>query len=317
MLRRWGASLLAGLTGAAIGWAGPLAFDPAVVDFGTQRQRLHLVAEVRVTNTTEKELEILRVSSDCSCTAGEPNQRTLAPGHSTVLPIRFETESSQGDVVRRLSVETSAGTAELPVRARIRAFAHWDVTPSPLLLPASPRRRDSAGAVAIKYVGSGKARLLSATTDTPWLFAELRNSSDGSGGSVIVRRSADAPTGRHEAVLTVQTDAPDEPQLNVKVSVPVPSSAKVSPNPIILPTVRAGTAATREIVVSGWEESVAPAGKMPHGSVQVKDRQPNGDYVLIVAVTPTAPGVSAQMLLLFAGSESSSIEIPVMLKALP
>ena len=72
---------------AATTWAGPLKFEPGDVDFGTKGQNLRLEAEVKLTNTTGKELQVLSVSSDCSCTAGEPKAKTLAPGASTTMPV--------------------------------------------------------------------------------------------------------------------------------------------------------------------------------------------------------------------------------------
>ncbi len=299
---------------AATAWAGPLKFEPGDVDFGTKGQNLRLEAEVKLTNTTGKELQVLSVSSDCSCTAGEPKAKTLAPGASTTMPVAMETPSYQGAITRRLTVFTSAGSDELRVKVMIRAFENWEVVPMPLMMPSSMRSQEASTVVSANYLGAENITVLGATTDRAWLRAEHNVEAGRKGGSVVLRKLVTAPAGPQQAQVFLKTNDPKNPQLALKVFVPVVSAAKVAPNPIILPTVKAGTAAVREVTVSGWEEATPPEAKLALGSVEAKGRQPNGDYVFTVTLTPTAAGMSTQMLQL-ADASSVLIEVPVILKA--
>lgn len=299
---------------AATAWAGPLKIEPGEIDFGTKSQNLHLEAEVKLTNTTDKPLDILNVASDCSCTAGEPKQQKLAPGASTTMPVAMDTRQYQGTVARRLTIFTSAGSAELRVRATIRAFENWEVVPTPVMLPTSLRNQEASALVSANYLGAENITVLGATTDRAWLRAEHNVEAGRKGGSVVLRKLATAPAGPQQAQVFLKTNDPKNPQLALKVFVPVVSAAKVAPNPIILPTVKAGTAAVREVTVSGWEEATPPEAKLALGSVEAKGRQPNGDYVFTVSLTPTTAGMSTQMLQL-ADASSVLIEVPVILKA--
>ena len=201
------------------------------------------------------------------------------------------------------------------VRATIRAFENWEVVPTPVVLPTSLRNQEASAVVTASYVGAEKITLVGATTDQPWLRAEFTAAPQGGGGSVVLRKAAAAPAGPLQARLTLQTNDAKQPQLSMNVFASVVSAAKVTPNPIILPTVKAGTESTREVVVSGWEEAAAPRAKVALGSVQVKERRANGDYVFVVAMTPAHAGMSTQMLQLGADANSVLIEVPVILKA--
>jgi hypothetical protein len=295
-------------------WAGPLKFEPAEVNFGTKGQNLHVESEVKMTNTSNQEIQILSVASDCACTAGEAQQKKLAPGESTILPVSMDTRLYQGQITRRLTVFSSAGSDELRVNVMIRAFENWEVVPTPAMLPTSFRNQEASTVVNASYLGTEDITVLGATTDQPWLRAEFNLEQGRKGGRVLLRKLAAAPAGTHQAQLTLKTNDPKLPQLVMKVFVPVVSAAKVAPNPIILPTVKAGTMTTREIVISGWEETTAPFAKLPMGSVEAKGRQPNGDYVFAVSMTPATAGMSTQMLQLGADANTVLIEVPVILK---
>jgi hypothetical protein len=299
---------------AATTWAGPLKFEPAEVDFGTKGQNLRLEAEVKLTNTSDKEIEVLSVASDCSCTAGEAKQKKLKPGESTTMPVVMETRVYQGPITRRLTVFTSTGSDEVRAKVMIRVFENWEVVPLPVMLPTSLRSQEASTLVIATYLGTEDVALLGATTDQAWLRAELNLQQGTKGGSVVLHKLTTAPAGTHQAQLILKTNDPKQPLLTMKVFVPVVSAATVAPNPIILPTVKAGTPTTQDIVVSGWEESTAPVAKLPLGSVEPKGRQPNGDYVFTVAMTPKTAGMSTQMLQLGADAATVLIEVPVLLK---
>lgn len=304
---------------AATAWAGPVKLEPAEVDFGTKGQGLHLEAVVKITNSTTTEIHVLHVSSDCSCAAGQPQQQRLAPGESTTMPVGMDTRTYLGPVVRRLVVHTSAGDAELRVKATIRPFESWEVAPMPLMLRPSRRNQEAAKEVTAAYTGTGKERraVLSATTDQPWLQAELATTPSQPAGRVTLRKLAAAPAGPNTARLILATNDPTQPRLVVSVYVPVLSDARVSPNPVILPTTKAGSTATREFVLSGWEEGAAPLVKIPTGRVEARGRRPNGDYVFLLSITPQTAGMSTQMLQLALHDNTVLIEVPVLLKAEP
>lgn len=318
-----GVAAAAGLLGvvafAGGAFANPLSFDPAEVDFGAVAQNRTLTREVKMTNTSAKEMHMLGVTSDCSCTAGEPRQQRLAPGESTILPVRLETKTFLGPLVRRLTVHTTEGDGELRVRAAIRPFEHWEVSPNPAVLPASRRDHEATAVLRAVFQGEGTRALTAASTDRPWLQAELEPPVAGgaAGRAVRLRKLPGAPSGPHTVLLTLTTDDPREPQLALKVFVPVTAAVRVTPNPIILPTTRAGVAAEREFSVGGWEEPSPPEVAFHGGTVVARGRSPNGDPVFAVSVAPPNPGMHTYSLRILAGGSEVQAEVPVLVKAEP
>ncbi len=299
--------------------ANPLKFDPPEAAFGAVAQNRTLTREVTLTNTMAREVHILAITSDCSCTAGEPRERQLAPGASTVLPVHLQTKTFLGPLVRRLTVHTTEGDGELRVRAIIRPFEHWDVSPNPVVLPASRRDQPAAAELRAEYRGAGVRVVTAATADQPWLQAAVEPPEPGGGAGRVVRlrKLPGAPAGPHTVALTLATDDPREPQLALKVFVPVTAAVRVTPNPIILPTTRVGTAVEREFVISGWEEPLPPAVKFAGGTVAARGRRPDGDHVFAVSIAPPSPGMHTYSLRVLAGGHDIQVEVPVMVKAEP
>jgi hypothetical protein len=317
--RRWNllvTFLLATL--ALVARAGPLAFDPAEVDFGARGQDVRLAAEVRLTNTSATEIQILQVTSDCSCAAGEPRQRRLAPGASTILPVSLETRSSLGPVQRRLVVHTSAGDAEIRVKVNIRPYDHWEISPAPIMLESTLRSEEASAIVSVRYLGREARVLRGVSTGREWLRASLTKLPEGEPGfGVLLQKVPGAPAGHHAVDLALLTDDPSQPKLAAKVFVPVRSAARVVPSPVILPATRVGTASTAEVVLAGWDEAGPPQARLPRGQVSVLPRRANGDYVFKVTVAPAAAGMQTQVLQISAGDDLVLLEAPVMVKAEP
>jgi hypothetical protein len=310
---KWAVFFLVGL--AAVLRGGPLKFEPAEVNFGTQGQGVHLEAEVKLTNTTTQTIHLLNVTSDCSCTAGEPRLRRLGPGESTIMPVGFDTRSYQGVLVRHLVVNTSAGSAELRVKANLRAFAQWEVTPMPVMLPTSQRRQEISAKVVVKHDGPGRFAVQDATTDQPWLQATLGAATAGQPQAVELRKLASAPVGAHLVQLTLRTNDPQQPVLPIKVVVSVVSPVRVSPNPIVLPAVPVGGTTTREVLVSGWEETSVPRAKLTGGRVESLGPRAGGDHAFSVAVTPASAGIHNLHLQFAVDEDNVLITVPVILKA--
>jgi hypothetical protein len=220
-------------------------------------------------------------------------------------------------VLRRLTVQTNAGDAELRVRATIRLFASWDVTPNPTFFSPSLRLEAASLSLSATYLGSDRRRVLGASSDQPWLQAELSAPQVGETARVHLRKLPDAPSGPHTTEVSLRTDDPDQPILAIKVYVPVLSAATVVPRPVILPATRVGQSASREIAVSGWDESTPPLLRLPAGQIEPRGRRPNGDFVFVLTVTPAQPGMNTQKLQLTLDEGQVLLEVPVLIKGEP
>lgn len=314
-LGRVGKILFVGMVVPALAWA-QLKFAPATVDLGRQLQHQQLERTVTVTNTGRAPLEILRVLSDCGCTVATPAERHLAPGASTTLQLHAETRTFQGVIERSITLETTLGDFSLPVQMQVAAFAEWDVTPLPVMLPPSNKADDARATVRLTFAGNGGTKALDAKANVPWLTAKLTPGERAGDYLLQLQKSAAiAPTGNLSAVVTVTTSDATKPTLSIPVFVAVNSGVRVTPNPILLPTTTVGTEARGTFRVIGWTGQHPPVVRLAEGEVH-SAREPNGDFTFEVRIRPERAGALTQMVQLYDG-EQVEIQVPLVLRAEP
>lgn len=292
-------------------WA-EIAADPASIDFGRQRQDKTVSAMVKLTNNGKALLSIVHVAADCSCTAATPEVKELAPGQSTNMEVSFQTRSYQGEVHRRVTVETSDGTIVVPVQAVVSAFDHWNIPAAIAILPPSNRGAEATAVVALDYTGEGTADLKSVESSVPWLKAEVTERNPKS-FKITLTKVATAPAGNHQFSIKVKTTDEHEPELNLPAFASIYSTLTVRPTPVLLPTGKVGTPISMPASLSGWEAKVDPRFELAEGSAVVRQRD-HGEVAFDVTVTPKEVGTSTQLLRIYAGDELES-EIPVIIRA--
>ncbi len=294
-------------------WA-QIAAEPAALNLGRQPQGKSVNAEVKLTNAGSEPLEIMSVTADCSCTAATPDKSKLLPGESTTLKISVETRAYQGQLRRRVRVQTSAGELTLPVEVTVSLYKSWDLSHSVIVLPPSQRGRESTLPVTLHYTGVDKVSLGKISCSPAWLTATATSQEDKKFSIALVKQ-ADAPAGNHTVIVTVETSDPEEPRLTFNVFVSISSVLRITPNPVVLPTVKVGQPAMREVVVHGWDRAGEPRLELANGSVRLTERE--GERLHFeITMTPEMSGPMTQLLRIYEG-ESLEAEIPVILRAEP
>ena len=291
-----------------------LKAEPALLDLGRHQQEQVVDAEVQLTNAGSAPLEIVGVVADCSCTAATPEKRALAPGESTPLKITVETRAYQGVLHRDIHVQTSAGELTVPIKLSVSLYKSWTLTPSVIVLPPSLKGREATLPVSLQYTGGEKVAVGKIVSSQPWLDATA-TSGDGKTFTLTLVKRAEAPAGNHSVKVVVETSDPTEPQLTLSIFIPVTSLLRITPNPVVLPTVKVGQPASREIVIHGWSEVDEPRLELSQGTARKLTRE-GGQVHFEISVTPGMPGPLTQLLRIYHG-ESLEAEIPVILRAEP
>jgi hypothetical protein len=305
-------SLVFALAGAEV--RAQLKAEPASLDLGRRQQEQVVTAEVKLTNAGAGPLEIVGVTADCSCTAATPDKRTLAPGESTPLKIAVQTRAYQGPLHRNIHVHTATGDLTIPIELKVSLYKSWELDPSVALIPPSPKGREAKLQIALHYVGGDKANLGEIVCTPSWLEATATGG-DGKTFTIVLVKRADAPAGNHSVKVAVETSDPGEPLLSFTVFVPVTSDLRITPNPVVLPTVKVGQPTAREIVIHGWSGEGEPRLELTQGQARKMERE--GDRLHFeISITPVAPGPFTQLLRIYDG-EKLEAEIPVLLRAEP
>ena len=292
-------------------WA-EIKAEPAAIDFGRQRQEKTVSATVKLTNTGKGPLSISHVTADCSCTAGTPEQKELAPGQSTNLEVSFQTRSYQGEIHRRVTVETSEGDITVAIQAMVSAFDDWSVGSSIAIFPPSNRGAEATAVIALDYTGQGTAEVKSIDSSVTWLKAVVTEH-DKNSIKITLTKAANAPAGNHQPVIKVHTTDAHEPELSLPVFAAIYSSLTVRPTPVLLPEGKVGSPVSMPVSLSGWESKENPRFEVAQGKAVVRQRD-RSEVAFDVTMTPKEPGTSTQLLRIFAGDELEA-EIPVIVRA--
>jgi hypothetical protein len=291
-----------------------LKAGPSSLNLGRRQQQQSVAAEVMLTNAGSGPLEITGVNSGCSCTVATPEKRLLAPGESTPLKIVVETRTYQGLVHRNVHVQTSAGELSIPIEVTVSLFKSWQLNPAVIVLPPSQKGRAATMAVTLEYTGGDKAGLGKIVSTPAWLEATA-TSADGKVFSINFVKRPEAPAGNHTVKVVVESSDQTEPQLTFNVFVPVTSDLRVTPNPVVLPTIKVGQSASHEIVINGWSGTAEPRLELNQGQAR-KLEQESGRFRFEIVITPAAPGPLTQLLRIYDG-ESLEAEVPVIVRAEP
>lgn len=82
------------------------SIDPFTWDFGEVETGRVLEHEFMVENKSQRTMQIKSVNTSCGCTVSQVDKRTLAPGESTPVAVRFKTKGYHGDIKQSVFVHT-------------------------------------------------------------------------------------------------------------------------------------------------------------------------------------------------------------------
>lgn len=275
--------------------------EPAAVDFGRQRQNLELMRDVVLVNHGAEPVALLGVSTDCSCSTGELQPGLLEPGAQKTLSVRFATRMYQGEIKRRLLVHTSGGDVVVPISVVVSPYENWTVSPLPVVLMPSLRTQTASGSFTLTYTGPEEVEAATARASLSWLTAAIAPGAAAKTFVVSLHKSADAPVGNLAVTVTIETTDPKSPSLAVAVVVPVASSARLVPNPVVMPVTSPGVATRAAFRIIGWTGRTPPDVRLPRGTVTSLG-QLNGEYTFEIAFTPEQAGTIAQMVQIYEGA---------------
>jgi hypothetical protein len=86
---------------------GKLKLDKNVHDFGNVQEGKYYIANIKITNAGDADLEIKNITTTCGCTAALAVDKIVKPGKSTLLKIELDTTDREGKFVRVVNIHTS------------------------------------------------------------------------------------------------------------------------------------------------------------------------------------------------------------------
>jgi hypothetical protein len=307
---------IAGLCAAAVLAAGVRAqvkFDPPAADFGRKPQNQTFSTTIRVTNAGPVPVRILKADTDCGCTTAVIAASTLAPGQSESLVVTIQSGAAEGPVSHSVFLTTEpGGTATLPVRMLVYHYENWIVTPPRVVMAPSVRGTPVSAEVRLDYLGNGPLKPTQVSSDSNWF--EVKPGATSSKSVIYyVTKLPGAPDGAAYATIRVATGDPVSPQLDIPVFAYVKPPVEVDPNPIVMPSVKAGTPAVATARMTGWDDFRQLRAELADGTVGFEGAKA-GVMTLKLTLRSAPAGYSEHKLAIYDGAKLI-VEVPVLERA--
>jgi hypothetical protein len=151
-----------------------IAFDDAVVDFGTVDQGTESTSAFLYRNKGTQMLRIGDVTSSCGCAVAQPEPRDVPPGGVGILKLSFKSGSFSGPIHKTITVRSNdpvAPTITLGVKATVRTL--FVVEPKVVNFGEIDRGKQARQEVTLKPATQEAFTLQQITTTHPELKAQL------------------------------------------------------------------------------------------------------------------------------------------------
>lgn len=117
-------------TGYVSAAKGPLIrLSERKIDFGRVEQYKQLLHDLTLRNEGDEPLVILKIDSDCGCTAAIPGDSVIQPGKEVILKVSFSTKTYKGPQTKTLILHTNDPAepkATIKVHADVRPYVRLD-----------------------------------------------------------------------------------------------------------------------------------------------------------------------------------------------
>lgn len=86
---------------------GRLKLDKNIHDFGNVEEGKYYIANIKITNAGDGDLEIKNITTTCGCTAALVVDKIVKPGKTTLLKVELDTTDRDGKFVRAVNIHTN------------------------------------------------------------------------------------------------------------------------------------------------------------------------------------------------------------------
>ncbi len=237
-------------------WATKM-FATTSHDFGTVARGQRTEFEFALENLYVEDVHIASVRASCHCTTPEIKTETLKTHQKGAIRAKFNTAAFLGQRGATLTV-----TFDKPfwaeVQLNVRGFIRSDVLLQPGSVDFGSVEQDRGGesTLTINHTGREDWRISAVRSGNPHLSAtatELARNVAQVTYQIVVRLDRHAPTGYLAENLTVKTNDPQSPEIQVHVDGIVRDRVSASPTLLFLGVVEPGQKAIKQIVVRGEE----------------------------------------------------------------
>ncbi len=261
MLRYWFLNLLV-LASFALSqasgqeWAEKM-FNKLEHDFGTVARGAETVYKFEITNLYKQPMKILGVRSSCGCTSPSIENKVINTYEKAYLVAKFNTHTFVGRHGATLTVSFGA-----PFAAEVQVRVHGNIRGDVVFAPGAvefgkvDEGENKEQRITVSYAGRDDWKIVDVTNDNDHFEVEIDGESRTAGKvtyNLIVRMKDSVTAGFVKDQLTVVTNdtRAESQRIPLFVSGHIVPEISVTPETLVLGTVKAGHPITKKVVVRG------------------------------------------------------------------
>ena len=255
-------------------------------------------------NKGVEDLVLSKVETTCSCTlAFLPKETTIHPGGQGELTVGFDSngrEGGQSQIVYIHSNDPISPIVQLGIGGVVKP-TYLPVSVRSLHFGTVKKRAGASREFSIRDPGDNSLAVSEVTSDSQFVKATLTRD-EKEGLAYLVKAElqpgpdgsrAGAPIGEFKGKITVRSNHPKEPAVEIPVTAQVVGDVEVFPNQFFLGVLKKGHTASRTIVVSSVGTEALKIKKIdsPFDSVTVKSEAATKGkkYNVTASLKTTAP----------------------------
>lgn len=298
-----------------------LRLDAYNFDFGFIEQGERARHTFALQNRGDKPLVLSSVDTSCSCTqASLPKEQTLPPGCKGELVVGFDSTGRNGrqsQTVYLHSNDPITPIVELQITGTVKP-TRLPISVRQLNLGIVKKRVGATGELSIADPGDRSLAVTEVVTDSPHVKASLtRTDKQGLVYLVRVELQPGAPMGQLRCKITVRSNHPKEPAVEIPVTAVVIGDVEASPMQFFLGVVKRGhgASATATVLTTGGDELRIQRIESPSRYITVKSQAEveNRRYALTATLSDAAPRglIEGDVVVHTDNSDQPEIKIPV------
>ena len=292
----------------------PLVFVQLNHDFGHVFPGAHLETDFNFTNRGSNSVTISDVKTSCGCTVADLDRKTLQPGESGRIRVKFQVAQNSDPVRHLVSLSTDA-PSQSSIQLSVRADPDWPLGAQPEAVHVVPILHHRGVERELElYTASGDSfEIKGIEVSEPWINVRPL-SNDGRRRRFQVRLT---PTniGAVQGRIVFRTDVSGRETLVVPVTGNVISNSRVTPSRLLLGNVTAAGEVQVQFEITHSEASSPVKDLLLRDTtwsvVQwTPDRTADRTRIRATLIAPQGAGYRNTILEVLSG-DGSKVEIPI------
>jgi len=212
-----------------------LRLDAYTLDLGVLNEGEKKEAILSLRNAGNKELEISQVRSTCGCTVALISDKNIKSGGAGELKITFDSTGRQGIWGEKVYIQSNDMVTPL-VQVQVIGTVQSSrllLSPRSIVIRRNIRRGESASRQIYLFNDTGKdLQVKEVKADIPFIETGIKKQAEGEGSYFIitVTLKPGAPLGTLKSKVTVFTNHPKEPVVEIPVTAEIVGDIKIQPD---------------------------------------------------------------------------------------